>query len=42
MSQKIIPTLYIDTQSLVPQNCCRDCGAVCFGKLCLRCERNAP
>lgn len=42
MNLNITPTLYIDPQSIPPERRCRDCGEVCFGKLCLRCERKRP
>ena len=42
MKVNIQPILYVDPQSLIPHSRCRSCGEVCFGKLCLRCERSAP
>ena len=42
MTANIQPVLYIDPQSLPPRSRCRNCGEVCYGKLCLRCERSAP
>lgn len=40
----IIPTLYIDIQSLPPRFSCGICGGECYTPdgPCLRCERRAP
>ena len=42
MNLNITPTLYIDPQSIPPRRRCRDCGEVCYGDRCLRCERKKP
>ena len=38
----LIPSLFIDPQSLPQRQRCRDCGEASFGIRCLRCERRSP
>lgn len=44
MRQMILPTLYIDIQTLTPAGSCPECGEHTFAPdmRCLRCRRRRP